>query len=529
MRFKKIQKNSMVHFYLKWLLLFAGSVFCLFAVIYTAMEMHFDRMVSSLLTIDIEKYDKQLKNDDFEKIPLSEYIGSKIAVIDGDGKVLFSSGKNFTDKFTKNEIDCIPDIQSDEFLEISGMIRNDKQYYMVVKSHYVNGVKMMLDYALLNSEYKIIDGTMFSDKTELSKREFNFLNGAYSENRSIYKYDYINNDGEERTVVVISKTLNEDYLNNAINSAYSFWWMFIPSFFILLFVFALLISREIIRYIRPLDSAILNISRGESVDFSDYKGPKEFSEIIENFSKLSKQLERSERRRKEADSEKQRLLTDISHDLKTPITVIHGYSKAICDGLVAENTKDKYIQIISKKAETVSSLVDSFFEYSKMDHPGFSVNAQPCNFCEFCQEYLAEKYQEIDLAGFSMELDIPETAINCRIDQVLMRRVLENMLSNSIRYNPKGTKLFFSIKEKAGFAVVSFGDNGVGVPADMAKTIFDPFVVGDSSRKPGQGTGLGMAIVKKIVDAHDGKVYLAVPPQKGMSTEFVMILPIADK
>ena len=140
--------------------------------------------------------------------------------------------------------------------------------------------------------------------------------------------------------------------------------------------------------------------------------------------------------------------------------------------------------------------------------------------CEYAREYLATKYNELVLGGFLIEVEIPKMIIWCQIDVQQMKRVFENLINNSVKHNKRGTMLFFSMKKEADTICISIGDNGTGIPKELAQMVFEPFVVGDESRNSRQGTGLGLAIAKKIVEAHDGVIELVKFPKEGLSTEF---------
>ncbi len=528
MRFKNIKKNSVTSMYLKWLMLFTVSVLTMFMAVYLIMEFRLYSLVNASAAADISKYIDKLQNDDFSFISLRRFKDTKIVILDENNSILFrSENVSSAVSFTESEIDNIPDFSNDEFFEVTRMSKNGRYFYMVVKANYKEGVKVVDDYSILDENHKIIEGSLFGVKTSLTDREFNFLTGKFAKDYGISKLTYTNNSGAKRTAIVVSPELNAAYFNDALNSVYKLWWILIPLFFLILLVFSLLISRQIKKYIATLNEAVLGVTRGAIFDLSKYKGPFEFKEIMANFNDLSHRLEESEKKREYLDMERQRILTDISHDLKTPITVIQGYSKAICDGLVSEETKDKYIEIIEKKAEAVSALTDSFFEYSKMEHPDFTVSAEKCDICEFCKEYLAEKYQELDVSGFELQVEIPEEPIFCKIDRALFRRVIENIISNAVKYNPDGTLVFFEINSETYGAEITIGDCGIGIPESMASSIFEPFTTGDISRTSGKGTGLGMAIVKKIIDAHHGNIRLIYPAENGLSAEFRIMLPKA--
>ncbi|HIX89540.1 MAG TPA: ATP-binding protein, partial [Candidatus Agathobaculum pullicola] len=107
----------------------------------------------------------------------------------------------------------------------------------------------------------------------------------------------------------------------------------------------------------------------------------------------------------------------------------------------------------------------------------------------------------------------------------LLRRLLENLTSNALQYNPAGTTLFFGLTDTPDAVRLTVADSGVGIPPELADTLFEPFVTGNQARTSGGGTGLGMAIAKKVAELHGGSIRLVHPPHNGWHTEFELTLP----
>ena len=152
------------------------------------------------------------------------------------------------------------------------------------------------------------------------------------------------------------------------------------------------------------------------------------------------------------------MLADISHDLKTPITIIQGYAKAICDGVIKEENKQQYLQTIYHKSIVLNELINAFSEYSNLEHPDFRPVKTKVDICEYAREYLATKYNELVLGGFLIEVEIPEMIIWCQIDVQQMKRVFENLINNSVKHNKRGTMLFFSMKKRKQIRFVSVSE-----------------------------------------------------------------------
>ena len=231
----------------------------------------------------------------------------------------------------------------------------------------------------------------------------------------------------------------------------------------------------------------------------------------------------------QADNRQKDLVANVSHDLKTPITVICGYTRAIADGKVPQEKLATYLQLIDDKAEELNELLNSFYEYNKVNHPEFRVEPVVADACEFLREYLARHYDEIALAGFTLQAAIPEKMILCAIDQPMMTRALNNIIYNAMKYNALGTVMGVKIveteeKNKPNTIAIRLADNGVGIAPERRARIFEPFVTGTDSRSS-EGSGLGLAITKKIIEAHGGTITLLDKPSPGFSTEFEILLP----
>lgn len=286
------------------------------------------------------------------------------------------------------------------------------------------------------------------------------------------------------------------------------------------------LSRRVKRLLAPLNAAAANLAADRPGGLEGYSGPAEFKELADNFLYLEKALQKSEEERQRLDGEKRKLLSDISHDLKTPVTVIQGYASALRDGLTAPEDQKKYLDAISKKADRVSELLQTFHEYSRLDRPDMPVSRRQEDLCGLVREYFAERYQELELAGFEVEASIPEESIPVCVDRALLRRAMENIVNNAAAYNPPGTKLTVEVAEEEGRAKIRIADDGIGIPEELKRDLFRPFATGDAARGSGHGSGLGLAITAKILELHGGSVRLEETSSFGKGASFLLVLPL---
>ena len=218
---------------------------------------------------------------------------------------------------------------------------------------------------------------------------------------------------------------------------------------------------------------------------------------------------------KQREYEKSRnlMLSDIAHDLRTPITTVSGYAKALEDGMVAEDKKPEYLSAIQRKSARLTDLINLLFDYVRLDSEGFTLTKEDFDICELCRETAAFMYQDIEDAGMELEVDIPEKLAKVNGDKLQVSRVITNLLTNAIRHNKTGTAIgLFLIIEDDETIRIMVADNGDKIDEEYAKTIFEPFVVGDESRSTKGGTGLGLSIVKKVLDMHEWNIRLVQSP-----------------
>ena len=218
-------------------------------------------------------------------------------------------------------------------------------------------------------------------------------------------------------------------------------------------------------------------------------------------------------KQKEYEKSRNLMLSDIAHDLRTPITTVSGYAKALEDGMVAEDKKSEYLSAIQRKSARLTDLINLLFDYVRLDSEGFTLTKERFDICELCRETAAFMYQDIEDAGMEFDVDIPEKIVKVNGDKLQVSRVITNLLTNAIRHNKTGTSIgLFLVIEDDETIRIMVADNGDKIDEEYAKTIFEPFVVGDESRSTKGGIGLGLSIVKKVLDMHEWKIRLVQQP-----------------
>ena len=200
------------------------------------------------------------------------------------------------------------------------------------------------------------------------------------------------------------------------------------------------------------------------------------------------------------------MLSDIAHDLRTPMTTVNGYAKALADGMVVEPEKQlEYLQAIQNKSARMNDLIHLLFEYVKLDSEGFSLDRKETDLSELLRENAALIYADFEDAGMEFEIDIPEEVVSVSVDPIQFSRVITNLLNNAMKHNESGTHIKIGMYRKNGYIYILVADSGRRIPGELAEHLFEPFTKGDVSRKSGSGSGLGLSIAKKSLKCMDFK------------------------
>lgn len=485
-----------------------------------------------------KKYQNYLKEEKFNKLNLKEITGEDgtIEILDENYNLIYSLGKDINkEKYNEDEINAIPNYRKDDtYLNIYDYYSENGESYklIIAESYYSEGV---ISNSLKSTSkwFKVLDKNLNvileSDnapaKKNYTEKEIIYMRGYYNNGLFIEKYQYINNDGIKRTAIIKSRELYTNSFFKKMNILTKIdFVVFGIAYIILVVIFVFVLRSKFYEPLEKLNKAMELLTEGKRKKPVDYSGPREFVDICDRFNIMVSKLEDSENQRKKLMNDKERMMADISHDLKTPITSIQGYAKALSDGIIADEDKDKYIKIIYEKSKKLTELINIFHEYSKLEHPDFNLIFEKVDLSEYLRAYIALKYEDIVESGFNIEVDIPEEEMEIKIDKVQLQRVFDNILGNSIKHNEKGTNIYVSLKEKNDIYEIIIADDGKGISKDIANNIFEAFTVGDESRNSKQGSGLGLAIAKTIVDLHGGTIELQPESLKKFSTQFKIIL-----
>ncbi len=222
------------------------------------------------------------------------------------------------------------------------------------------------------------------------------------------------------------------------------------------------------------------------------------------------------------DQRRNLMLSDIAHDIKTPITTICGYSKALSEGVVGEKDRQSYLDAIYAKAMRMDELITLLFEYVKLESEGFTLHREPGDLAEFTREITAHLYADFEDRDMELVLEIPEEKVPFEMDRLQLGRAVTNLLTNAVRYGKAGGRVLVRLQEYE----LTVADEGEPVDPEFAAHIFEPFARGDKARSSKGGSGLGLGIAQRIVEMHGGKLVLNQNFGEGYTKAFQIRLSV---
>lgn len=283
------------------------------------------------------------------------------------------------------------------------------------------------------------------------------------------------------------------------------------------------------RILVPLDKMRIATKKIADGNFDYELDEKDFVEIpflYNDFEKMRIKLKENEEEKILSENAARELVSNISHDLKTPLTAIRGYVEGILDGVASSPQKVRdYLTTIYNKTNDMTKLIDELLYYSRVSGNEFSYNFEKTNVKEFFDDYVKDLYLELDTIkiNFSYSANVDaDTVID--IDREQIKRALNNIVANAVKYMDKDDpEIHFRVKETMDAINIRISDNGRGIDEKDLPHIFERFYRSDASRNTKLGgSGIGLSIVKKVIENHEGSV--VAMSKSGVGTDIDIVL-----
>lgn len=267
--------------------------------------------------------------------------------------------------------------------------------------------------------------------------------------------------------------------------------------------------RRIMKPVDELNQAALRINNGNLNESIQYDVDDEFGEVCHTFNEMQLHLKEGIEKTEKYEKARTEMISGISHDLRTPLTSVKGFIKGMMDGIAnTPEKKQQYLQISYQKACDMEVLLQKLFFFSKLETGNMPFFVQKVEFTQWIHKYVDEKELESTDKGYELVIDASEKKHWVSIDVDQMKRVLDNLIENSMKYAQTDVlKIIIHVSDENGQAVIRVQDNGAGLSEEKLAFVFDQFYRGDESRNSkNDGSGLGLYVCKYIVEQQKGSI-----------------------
>lgn len=274
------------------------------------------------------------------------------------------------------------------------------------------------------------------------------------------------------------------------------------------------VSVKISEPITEISKYAKKIGKGEEVPDIEIDGNDEIAMLAKSFNEMKKEIAVSEQMRRE-------IVANVSHELRTPLTSIIGFIKGILDGVIPVEEHEKYLSIVYNEANRLKELTKDIVEVAKLESGSISLHKEKFKLNELTREVYTEMEDLVKEKNLEFILEEKENDIEINADKSRIRQVLINVINNSIKFTEKGyIKIVIDkIQDKASIVIE---DTGVGIKADKISYLFDKFFTANDYGNATSGAGLGLNIVKNIIDLHEGKINVESEVNKGTIVKIII-------
>lgn len=303
--------------------------------------------------------------------------------------------------------------------------------------------------------------------------------------------------------------------------------VYILSIIIILLIILIVSLIKKINYISKTVDEVVQGNFNQRIRFQNHIKP--LNTLCIKINSLIMKMQKIFKKNKVNEDSIKKMISNISHDLRTPLTSMLGYIELVLnDNTLSEEEKRKYIEIVYNKGNHLYSLMEEFFQVSKLESKDVKLDIRKVNISEIVRQNIISFFNELKKRDMEPQIDIPEEDIYAFGDEKAVNRILNNLINNSLKYGSEGTIIGVNLTCDKNNVFISAWDNGVGIPKEEIDYVFDRLYTVEKSRKLNlKSSGLGLTIVKKLVEALGGTISVSsIPFEK---TAFTFTLPKKQK
>ncbi|MCU6711950.1 ATP-binding protein [Paenibacillus sp. J5C_2022] len=310
-------------------------------------------------------------------------------------------------------------------------------------------------------------------------------------------------------------------------------------FFITPIVFSLLFFTRINRRLKTLNRAVQEFDARSTKIVLDDRGNDEIIQLNRHLNHMSERILDQVAQIQDNERKRHTLIANLSHDLRTPLTMIQGYAETLHDGLYQDDKEIRaYSEIVLRRSRYMNELLQKLLEISRMDMHPARIHLQLTNLSELLRKLAADYIAVLESHGMSFDIEIPEQSLAVMVDPPLIERAVRNLIENALQYGRAGEYLGLSLRQvivadasgrREGMDIrndyeveISVTDKGPGIPVAKQEIVFERFIRGSEARE-GEGLGIGLSIVRDVAGIHKGSVRLESKP--GVHTTFTLVIP----
>lgn len=267
---------------------------------------------------------------------------------------------------------------------------------------------------------------------------------------------------------------------------------------------------------------ILYENSRERIKFNNLN--RENKDLIKNINILLDRYQLISVDNKNYKEQHRKMISNISHDIRTPLTALMGYIELVKDDSISKEKREEYFDIIDERGNALRDLMEEFFQMAKIESKDMDINIEEVNISEVIRQNILTFMNDINKKEIIPKINIGEEEVFVLGDKKWIHRAIENVISNSLRYGYEGKVLGIDLEEGKNSVKLTIWDKGRGIEKDQIPYIFDRLYTTDKSRnRKHQGSGLGLSITKKLIENMNGKITVSSIPYE--KTSFTIILP----
>lgn len=388
-----------------------------------------------------------------------------------------------------------------------------------------------LRFEWLTSDGKVIYDTSGEvqryDFQRFANRFLNMPNNLWGEDKTISLEYSVNNNGQSYYLLMSlpSEAMKPGMINFYVRTFKVLFTLAMPLLlsFMVPYFLSLWFFSSMNRRIRKLNDALNQVSIENDVIIIEDKSKDEIGQLTQHYNLMAQRIRSQADQIKQFENKRKLLLSNLSHDLRTPLTMILGHAETIRTGLYKdENELQASAKIILQRSRYMEKLLDQLLDITRQDTDALELHLAPHNLSEMMRKIMTDYLLLLDGQRFMVEVNIPDEDAETVIDASLIERAIRNLIDNAIRYGKEGNFIGIELIENKEDVCISIKDKGKGIELVDQDRIFERFYRVNKARK-GEGLGMGLAIVKEITELHGGNVQVKSIPY--VETTFMVILP----